>query len=184
MKITHSSGTVLLFFKQTLNDAFLGVPSPHPPTSKSLIMSCRALYDPRHVSYDAPSVCPAVTEGLSLLSFLVRQLHQSSLDCHCLYIKTMPCQSELVCPSPWVEPCHYFSHTREKVLFSTCYRKCNIGMSSWAAGTGVFEVDRWLCGHIYTFHYHRVCEWGLCYFNLLSTWLYGTKSCCTDKAYR
>lgn len=41
-------------------------------------------------------------------------------DCCFLHIKTMPCQSELVCPSPWVEPCHYFAKTQvKKVWFST-----------------------------------------------------------------
>lgn len=114
------------------------------PTPKSLIMSCRVFYDLRHVSHDAPSVCPAVTEGPAS-SHSCRTAPSLTSACRYLYIKTMLCQSELVCPSPWVEPCHYFTQTQEKkIWFSTCYRKCNIGMSSKDAGTGMCGVYRCL----------------------------------------
>lgn len=89
------------------------------PNPKSLIMSWRVLYDLRHVSHDAPSVCPAVTEGPAS-SHSCRTAPSLTSACRYLYIKTMLCQSELVCPSPWVEPCHYFTQTQEKKLwFST-----------------------------------------------------------------
>lgn len=117
-----------LFLNSLLNDAFLGVPPP--PNPKSLIMSWRVFYDLRHVSHDAPSVCPAVTEGPAS-SHSCRTAPSLTSACCYLYIKTMLCQSELVCPSPWVEPRHYFTQTQEKkIWFSTCYRKCNSGMSS------------------------------------------------------
>lgn len=136
--IAHSPGVV---FEQPINDAFLGV---FPPTPKSLIMSCRVFYDLRHVSHDAPSVCPAVTEGPAS-SHSCRTAPSLTSACRHLHIKTMLWQSELVCPSPWVEPCHYFSQTQEKkIWFSTCYRKCNIGMSSKAAGTVMFGIYRCL----------------------------------------
>ena len=123
--------------------------SPNPP--KSLIMSCRAIYDLRHVSHDAPSVCPAMTEGPAS-SHSCRTAPSLTSDCRYLYIKTMPCQSELVCPSPWVEPCHYSAHTQERRrLFSTCYRKCNIGVSSKAAGTETCRVYRCLAFVDYQF---------------------------------
>ena len=97
--------------------------SPTSP-SKSLIMSCRVLYDLRHVSHDAPSVCPAVTEGPA--SSHSCQTAPSLTDCRYLYIKTMLCQSELVCPSPWVEACHYSTHTqREEDIIS------DITWSAW-----------------------------------------------------
>lgn len=159
MKITHSPGVV---FEQPLNDAFPGVFLPPPP--KSLIMSCRVFYDLRHVSHDAPSVCPAVTEGPAS-SHSCRTAQSLTSACLYLHIKTMLCQSELVCPSPWVEPFHYFTQTRQKkIWFSTCYRKCNIGMSSRAAGTGMCRVSRclaiflgsqsvlWVCRQFWTKH--------------------------------
>lgn len=109
---------------------------PHLP-KKRLIMSCRVLHDLKHVSHDAPSVCLTVTEGPASSHSRWTAPSLSSL-CSCLYIKTMPGHRELVCPSPWVEPCHYFAQTREKkVWFSTRYRKRNIGMSSVAAGAGM-----------------------------------------------
>lgn len=105
------------FLNSLLNDAFLDAPTPDTPmhTPKSLIMSWRVFYDLRHVSHDAPSVCPAMTEGPAFFHSCWTAPSLNPAYCY-LYIKTMLCQSELVCPSPWMEPCHYFTQTQEKKI--------------------------------------------------------------------
>lgn len=114
------------------------------PPPESLIMPCRAHYDLRHVSHDVPSVCPAMTEGPAS-SHSCQTAPSLTSDCRYLYIKTMPCQSELVCPSPWVEPCHYFTQAQERrMLFSTCFRKCNIGAQKLQALKRAGFVGVWL----------------------------------------
>lgn len=67
VKIIHSSGVFVFLtaIKWFLHGSFF-----LHLTQKSLIMSCTVLYDLGHVSHETSSVCPGVTEGPGLLSFL------------------------------------------------------------------------------------------------------------------
>lgn len=122
-----------------LNDAFLGGFLHQSKVSHYVLESL--LWSQACFPW-SPSVCPAVTDDPASSHSSWTALSLTSPCCY-LYIKTMLCWSELVCPSPWVEPCYYFTSPQErKIWFSTCCRKCN--MFSVATGFGVCGVLRHL----------------------------------------